>query len=486
MRCSPASTPSTPRRRSAWRCSTRPWPRASATSTAPRSHGRAASIRSGARTTSTSTPGASCTSTARSAAAREPRLAATHHRARRARRLRPGGPSLPEVRRCDRDAPASASRRAASGGARAVSDEPATRGRCAAHPGPWQTARMQMRATGRTWAVATPHTLATDAAAIAFERGGNALDAALAAATTLAVVYPHMCGVGGDLFALVQHPAGDVVAINASGRAPAGADPERARRPPAPGVMPEHGPLSVTVPGAVSGWEALHRQGANLTWADAFTAADRLRARRRAGRSVARRDDRGGGDPAACRPRPRRRCSIPDGEPAAVRTPVRQPTLGATLQAIAEHGAQVWYGGEVGTRYARGPGRARRADRPRRHGRTSRRSRHPVARPLRRRRRARASTELPRVRAPRGALGRRPPRPRSRPARARRRRARRTCSGPRRAIATATSPMPTACACTPRPCSTTDTSAPWPTRCGRACPGRRPVSSTGRATRSPS
>ena len=91
-----------------------------------------------------------------------------------------------------------------------------------------QTARMQTRATGRTWAIATPHTLATEAAAIAFERGGNAIDAALAAATTLAVVYPHMCGVGGDLFALVQHPAGDVVAINASGRAPAGADPESA------------------------------------------------------------------------------------------------------------------------------------------------------------------------------------------------------------------------------------------------------------------
>jgi len=106
---------------------------------------------------------------------------------------------------------------------------------------------MQMRATGRTWAVATPHTLATEAAAIAFERGGNALDAAIAAATTLAVVYPHMCGVGGDLFALVQHPAGDVVAINASGRAPAGADAEAAAAV-GGGVMPEHGPLSVTVP----------------------------------------------------------------------------------------------------------------------------------------------------------------------------------------------------------------------------------------------
>ena len=84
---------------------------------------------------------------------------------------------------------------------------------------------MDLGASGRTWAVATPHALATEAAAVAFERGGNAVDAALAAATTLAVVYPHMCGVGGDLFALVQHPAGDVVAINASGRAPSPQSP---------------------------------------------------------------------------------------------------------------------------------------------------------------------------------------------------------------------------------------------------------------------
>lgn len=211
---------------------------------------------------------------------------------------------------------------------------------------------MQTRATGRTWAVATPHTLATEAAAIAFERGGNALDAALAAATTLAVVYPHMCGVGGDLFALVQHPAGDVVAINASGRAPAGAGAEVAAAA-GGGVMPEHGPLSVTVPGAVSGWEALHRQGANLTWADTFTAAvayahGGVQTAPSLAETIEEEEARLRVDPGLAG------VFYPAGEPAAVRTPVRQPSLGATLQAIAEHGAQVWYGGEVGARYVQG------------------------------------------------------------------------------------------------------------------------------------
>ena len=56
---------------------------------------------------------------------------------------------------------------------------------------------MDTTAAGSRWAIATPHALATEAGAEAFERGGNAIDAALAAATTLAVVYPHMCGVGG-------------------------------------------------------------------------------------------------------------------------------------------------------------------------------------------------------------------------------------------------------------------------------------------------
>lgn len=208
-----------------------------------------------------------------------------------------------------------------------------------------------MQASGRTWAVATPHALATEAASIAFERGGNALDAALAAATTLAVVYPHMCGVGGDLFALVQHPAGDVVAVNASGRAPAGADPVAAAEA-GGGLMPEHGPHSVTVPGAVSGWDTLHRQGARLTWAEAFTAAV---AYAHGGVTIApslRRcldddADRLRSDPGIDA------IFYADGghtSPASV----RHPALGATLQAISAHGPSVWYGGELGTRYTDG------------------------------------------------------------------------------------------------------------------------------------
>lgn len=72
------------------------------------------------------------------------------------------------------------------------------------------------------YAIATPHTLATDAGWAAFEQGGSAVDAALAAAVTLAVCYPHMCSVGGDMMALLRRPGGEVTSVNASGAARAG------------------------------------------------------------------------------------------------------------------------------------------------------------------------------------------------------------------------------------------------------------------------
>src|SRR3954467_4476046 len=102
---------------------------------------------------------------------------------------------------------------------------------------------MGFRADGTRWAIATPHTAATAAGAEAFERGGTAMDAALHAAVTLAVAYPHMCGVGGDLFALVQRSDGEVLAINSRGRSPAAADPAALRRPagrPRPAAPPLH------------------------------------------------------------------------------------------------------------------------------------------------------------------------------------------------------------------------------------------------------
>jgi gamma-glutamyltranspeptidase / glutathione hydrolase len=119
--------------------------------------------------------------------------------------------------------------------------------------------------------VATADAVATDAGMAAFHAGGNAVDAAVGAAAAIAVTGPHLCGMGGDLFALVHHD-GRVHALNASGRAGSGSDPEQLRRDGA--TMPFHHDIrSVTVPGCVDGWLALHRRFGRLPIADVLAPA---------------------------------------------------------------------------------------------------------------------------------------------------------------------------------------------------------------------
>ena len=105
---------------------------------------------------------------------------------------------------------------------------------------------------------ATSHPLATGVAVDVLRKGGNALDAAIAASATLAVIEPQSTGIGGDCFALLCLGGGDgVIGFNGSGRAPAAATPERFL---GQGIR-EIGATSVhavTMPGAVDAWCALH------------------------------------------------------------------------------------------------------------------------------------------------------------------------------------------------------------------------------------
>ena len=106
--------------------------------------------------------------------------------------------------------------------------------------------------------------------------GGSAVDAAIATNAALAVVAGHSCGLGGDAFWLIADPAtAGVVALNGSGRSAAGATPEAAA---AAGLtrMPERGPWSVTVPGAVDSWGEAHRRFGRLAWADLLAPAIEL------------------------------------------------------------------------------------------------------------------------------------------------------------------------------------------------------------------
>jgi gamma-glutamyltranspeptidase / glutathione hydrolase len=117
--------------------------------------------------------------------------------------------------------------------------------------------------------------LAAQAGLAMLERGGSAADAAVATSAVLAVTTQHLCGMGGDLLAVVAAPGQPPLALNASGRAGSGADPDRLRSE-GHTVMPHRDDIrSVTVPGCVDGWLALHGRFGRLPITDVLAPARR-------------------------------------------------------------------------------------------------------------------------------------------------------------------------------------------------------------------
>lgn len=132
----------------------------------------------------------------------------------------------------------------------------------------------------RNGAAATAHPLATQVAIDTLKRGGSAVDAAIAANAALGFLEPTGNGIGGDLFALVWDPVTKkLYGINGSGRAPMGMSLENRRAREAAintgraGRRPSFGSLTVTVPGAVDAWYALHGRFGKLTMAQNLAPA---------------------------------------------------------------------------------------------------------------------------------------------------------------------------------------------------------------------
>ncbi len=194
--------------------------------------------------------------------------------------------------------------------------------------------KVPLAASGDSFAVATPHSAATAAAVASFHAGGNAVDAALAASVVLAVVYPHMCGPGGDLFAVLADGHTQAV-VNGSGAAAAGVDAERIRRHHP--TMPEFGALSVTVPGTVAAWVELAQRYGRLPLAAAIApgvehASRGIAVSMSLARAIVAHKARIERDSAL------RQTFAPGGHPLVVGDLLKLPALAATLRSVADEG----------------------------------------------------------------------------------------------------------------------------------------------------
>jgi gamma-glutamyltranspeptidase/glutathione hydrolase len=202
-----------------------------------------------------------------------------------------------------------------------------------------------MVVTGRG-IVATSQVLASQAGAHILERGGSAIDAAIAANAVLGVTEPMMNGIGGDLFLLYwDAKSGKLYGLNASGWAPQGLTIDFLKKQ---GItsMPDDGIHSVTVPGAVDGWAKAHQRFGKLPWKDLFTPAIYYAEH---GYSVPEiiHDFWGIGRAKLKQTEEAQRVFLPNGKPPAVGEQFSNPDLGKALRLLADRGPREFYEGEI-------------------------------------------------------------------------------------------------------------------------------------------
>ncbi|HYS48272.1 MAG TPA: gamma-glutamyltransferase, partial [Xanthobacteraceae bacterium] len=196
--------------------------------------------------------------------------------------------------------------------------------------------------------VAAPHRDAVAAGRLVFGEGGNAIEAMVAMAATIAAVCPHMNHVGGDAFWLLREPRGRIRAIMAAGPAGARAQPELYREHE---TIPPRGPLAaLTVPGAIAGWrlalEAAQALGAKLPLDVLLAAAIRhardgyavtaSQARFTTEKLDELRDVPGFAE-----------TFLIDGKPPVAGATLRQSALAGTLDHLAHAGLDDFYRGDV-------------------------------------------------------------------------------------------------------------------------------------------
>jgi len=190
--------------------------------------------------------------------------------------------------------------------------------------------------------VATSHYLASQAGAQILSKGGSAVDAAIASNAVLSVTEPMMNGIGGDLFAIYwDAKTGKLTGINASGWAPLGLTPGHLHAKDV-SEMPQFGIDSVTVPGCLAGWAAMHKRFGRLPWRDLLQPAIYYAEHGYAVPEIIHDvwsnphlTDEG------------KRVFLPNGRAPAVGELFRNPDYARTLRLLANGGPDAFYRGEI-------------------------------------------------------------------------------------------------------------------------------------------
>jgi gamma-glutamyltranspeptidase/glutathione hydrolase len=200
---------------------------------------------------------------------------------------------------------------------------------------------------GTNWMVTSGHPLASQAGAAILDKGGNALDAAIAANAVLGVVRPHMCGIGGDAFIILYvAEKQETKVLNASGRSPYGAERDFFAKK---GMerIPDKGILPVTVPGAVDGWvgalEAHGTMALETLLQKAIEYAERgFPVYKELSLVIENQSPLLRGCPAS------ERIFLPNGRPPKTGELLVQHDLAESLRKIATGGRDAFYRGEIG------------------------------------------------------------------------------------------------------------------------------------------
>ncbi len=200
--------------------------------------------------------------------------------------------------------------------------------------------------------VASAHPLAAGIGIGVLQRGGNAVDAAIAVAAAEGVLLPMMCGLGGDAFVvLFDAKCGETVAFNGSGVAAAGATRDYyASR----GLkkMPLEGVHAIGVPGAVSVYEALWKRHGTISWPELWQPAIQLAGE---GLAITGHIGRRIGDRAEALGRYRYSAAqfLPKGRAPQAGERWAAPNLAKSLRLVADGGADVFYRGELAEQIVR-------------------------------------------------------------------------------------------------------------------------------------